>query len=127
MILIVEDNFENAELLRLYLERKAGLPGRICMAGDEIVQLCRSGQVQLVIMDVQLNHTLLQQKLVTGLELTHQLKADPLTAQIPVLLATAHAMRDQREQFLHSSGADGYLTKPVEDYEALIAEIRRWI
>lgn len=126
MILIVEDNVENAELLRLYLDRKAGFYSSICVNGDEVLRLCRDGQVELVIMDIQLNSTFVAGKSVSGVDLTKTLKADPRTERIPVLLATAHAMRDEREQFLKASGAEGYMTKPVEDFDALIAEIRRW-
>lgn len=127
MILIVEDSAENAELLRLYLERKAGLHCAICVNGDEVLRLCRKGMVELVIMDIQLNATFVDEQPVSGVDLTRRLKADPATAQIPVLLATAHAMREEREQFLEASGAEGYMTKPVENYDAFIAEIRRWM
>ncbi len=127
MILIVEDSVENAELLRLYLDRKAGMFCAICVNGDEVIRLCREGKVDLVIMDIQLNATFFEGKPVSGVDLTKCLKADSRTSRIPVLLATAHAMRDEREQFLQASGAEGYMTKPVEDYDALITEIRRWI
>ena len=127
MILIVEDNFENAELLRLFLERKANLPAVVETDGDEVIRRCQSGEVGLVIMDIQLNHTLLNNRAVNGIELTRFLKDDPKTAGIPVLLSTAHAMREQRESFLKESGGDGYLTKPIEDYDILIHEIRRLI
>jgi CheY-like chemotaxis protein len=124
MILIVEDNLENAELLRLFLERKGGLECRICVDGEEIVDLCESGKIQLVVMDVQLNNTYLKGRPVSGVELTCVLKSNPSTRHIPVLIATAHAMREQREEFLKTSGAEGYFSKPVEDYDRLIAEIR---
>jgi len=127
VILIVEDNAENAELLRLYFERKAGWTGCVCVEGNEIMRLCREGQARLVIMDIQLHNTFLDGKRVSGVALTRQLKADPRTARIPVLLATAHAMRDEREQFLRESGAEGYLIKPFENYENLIVEVRQWL
>lgn len=125
MILIVEDNRENAELVKLYLERKAGLESRVCVEGEEVMRLCCSGEVQLVIMDVQLKRTYLKGRPMGGVELTRELKADSRTCTIPVLLATAHAMREDREQFLRTSGADGYLTKPVEDLAALLDEVNR--
>lgn len=127
MILIVEDNTDNAELLLLFLERKAGLQSRICVNGDEIVELCRSGQVHLIIMDIQLNNTFLKGKAVSGVELTRFIKKDPSTMGIPVLITTAHAMREQREEFLRASGAEGYFSKPVENYDALIAEVQHWL
>jgi len=125
MILIVEDNVENAELLRLYLERRANLKSVVCVRGDEVVARCRTGEVKLVIMDIQLNNTFLDGRAVGGIELTRRLKDDPKTAAIPVLLSTAHAMREQREQFLRDSGADGYVTKPIENYDTFIGDVQR--
>lgn len=127
MILIVEDNPETGELLRLFLERKGGMQSFICTDGAEVIRSCRAGKIGLVIMDLQLNGTLLDGKPITGVDLIRRLKADPETAGIPVLISTAHAMRDQREQFLRESGAEGYVTKPVENYDHFIAEIRRWL
>lgn len=127
MILIVEDNMENADLLKLFLERKAGWECRICVNGEEIVELCQSGQIQLIIMDIQLNDTYLKGKAVSGVELACFLKSNPSTKNIPILIATAHAMREQRENFLKASGAEGYFSKPVEDYDQLITEIRHWL
>jgi len=41
-----------------------------------------------------------------------------------VLLATAHAMTGDRERFLRTSGADGYLEKPVYDAALLVEKVR---
>src|SRR5690348_8572051 len=120
MILIVEDNAQNAELLKLFLERKAGFHCAITTQADEVLSLCRKGIIDLVIMDIQLNNMFLDGKPVTGVDLTRLIKKDSITSKIPVLLATAHAMKEQREQFLHASDADGYLVKPIEDYDILI-------
>lgn len=127
MILIVDDNLPNAELLKLFLERKGNLQCRVSSKPEEILELCDSGQINLVIMDIQLNSTFLDGKPITGIEITQRLKQNPATQNIPVLLATAHAMKEQKEQFLKESGAQAYLIKPFEDYDILIAEIRRWI
>lgn len=126
MILIVEDNRENGELLKLFLERKASLKSMICTDGGKIIKECRGGEVELVIMDIQLNNTTLEGERVNGIELTRALKADPITVKIPVLLTTAHAMVDEREKFLREAGAEAYFTKPIDDYDSLIQEIQRW-
>jgi CheY-like chemotaxis protein len=36
---------------------------------------------------------------------------------VPVLLATAHAMRGDAEKLLADSGADGYVSKPIIDHD----------
>jgi two-component system cell cycle response regulator DivK len=127
MILIVEDNQANAELLKLFLERKAGLNCVMSSKSDEVLELCQNGTISLVIMDIQLNNTFLDGKPITGIDLTKLIKHNPSTSHIPVLLSTAHAMKEQKEYFLRASGANGYLVKPFEDYAILIDEIRRWI
>ena len=43
---------------------------------------------------------------------------------MPILLATAHAMRGDAEQLLAESGADGYVAKPIVDHEAFAAHAR---
>jgi CheY-like chemotaxis protein len=55
------------------------------------------------------------------------LKSNPQTAQIPVILVTAHAMEGDRELFLANSGADGYIAKPVVDHENFVSEVKKAI
>jgi CheY-like chemotaxis protein len=83
--------------------------------------------VDLVIMDVSLSNSRLEGKSVDGLEITRRLKADPATRQIPVLLATAHAMKGSKEKFLKESGADGYISKPIVSADELLQQIETLI
>jgi putative two-component system response regulator len=53
---------------------------------------------------------------ITGIELCRQLKADPLTHLIPVVLLTAERELDSRVAGL-AAGADDYFTKPVHPRE----------
>ena len=53
-----------------------------------------------------------------GVAALGQLKADPITAQIPVIALTAFAMKDDHERF-RSAGFDGYLVKPINIRELL--------
>jgi len=48
---------------------------------------------------------------VDGWEASRRLKADPLTADIPIIALTAFAMRGD-EQRAREAGCDGYLPKP---------------
>ncbi|MDD2706440.1 MAG: response regulator [Verrucomicrobiae bacterium] len=127
MILIVEDNEENAAFLKIFVERKGGWPCAICTQGDRIVELCQSGAVRLVIMDIQLHNTFFKGNAVSGVALARHLKTDPSTAGIPILLATAHALKDEQTHFLAESLADGYITKPIEDLHDLLGEIQRLV
>jgi CheY-like chemotaxis protein len=64
---------------------------------------------------------------VSGVDVCRLLKASPETARIPVVLATAHAMRGDDRRLMEESGADDYVSKPVVDHQAFVAQIRRWI
>jgi CheY-like chemotaxis protein len=61
-----------------------------------------------------------QGKSVDGIKITQILKSDPNTADLPIILVTAHAMEGDRENFLKQSGADGYISKPVVDHQAFV-------
>jgi CheY-like chemotaxis protein len=53
------------------------------------------------------------------------LKSDPATASVPVVLATAHAMRGDADRLMVESGADDYAGKPIVDHAAFISRIAR--
>jgi two-component system cell cycle response regulator DivK len=71
-------------------------------------------EADVILMDVSLAHSLFEGKPVDGIKITQMLKADPATSDLPVILVTAHAMQGDRENFLQQSGADGYISKPVD-------------
>jgi two-component system phosphate regulon response regulator PhoB len=59
---------------------------------------------------------------ISGLELTRQLKRDPHTREIPVIMLTARVEEDDRVAGL-DGGADDYIVKPFSPRE-LVARIR---
>jgi CheY-like chemotaxis protein len=126
-ILVVEDDVNNAKVLRAVLRRIGGFEVSVTENVDEIFSLVRGGAVDLVIMDVSLSNSYFDEERLDGLEITRRLKDDPLARTVPVVLATAHAMTGDRERFLTASGADGYVTKPVLDHHALVDRIRELI
>jgi len=126
-ILIVEDDPMNAKLFQLVLTRKGNYTIRITEDPDVVLAETRAGTADLVIMDVSLSNSVMDGVRVDGLEITRRIKADPATRHIPVLLATAHAMKGSREKFLKDSGADGYISKPIVSADELIGLIESLI
>jgi two-component system cell cycle response regulator DivK len=123
-ILIVEDDAMNAKLFDVILTRKAGFQVEITEDTELVRRRAREGSVDVIILDVSLSNSTWDGVPVDGLEICRRLKRDPKTAAVPVLLATAHAMKGAREKFLSESGADEYISKPIVSADELIETIR---
>jgi CheY-like chemotaxis protein len=121
--LVVEDDAYNAMLFRKLLEKRCGCAVTVTESVDEILSLCRAGAVDLVIMDVSLNNSRWEGHAINGVEICRLLKQDQSTAHVPVVLATAHAMRGDAEHLIAESGADDYVAKPIVDHEQFVARI----
>jgi len=122
-VLVVEDDAHSAVLFRKLLEKRCGCEVRCTESVEEILGLCRGGEVELVVMDVSLRNSRWDDRAVNGVEICRMLKQDAATAHIPVLLATAHAMRGDAEALLVESGADDYVAKPIVDHGEFVKRI----
>jgi len=103
-VLVVDDNAMNSKLVAFVLSSK-GLDVRAVSNADEAVAAIASFAPELILMDLQLPG-------VDGLELTRRLKADPATAGIVIVAATAYAMKGDEER-ARAAGCDGYVSKPI--------------
>jgi two-component system cell cycle response regulator DivK len=124
-ILIVEDDPINVKFMKVVLIRKGGFEVAVSEDVAEIMALAESGELGAIIMDISLSRTVYQGKKVDGVFITKLLKANPATASIPVILATAHAMSGDRERFLAETGAEHYLSKPIHDPDHFLAEVKK--
>ncbi|UUO13662.1 response regulator [Dolichospermum heterosporum] len=122
-VLIVEDDLINARVFSKILSKRGGLDVKHTEDVEEVMKIAQSHEIDLILMDVSLSHSVYQGKSVDGIKITQMLKSDPQTANLPVILVTAHAMEGDRENFLHQSGADGYISKPVVDHQLFIDQI----
>jgi two-component system, cell cycle response regulator DivK len=126
-IMIVEDDPMNAKLFQLVLTRKGGYAVEITEDPMRVIGQIQAGGVDLVIMDVSLSNSRIDGAPVDGLQITRRLKSDAATRHVPVLLATAHAMKGSKEKFLRDSGADDYISKPIVSADELIQKIETLI
>jgi two-component system cell cycle response regulator DivK len=109
-ILYVEDNEFNRKIVRHLLGRTSY---QLIEAtdGEAGVTTARQAQPDLVIMDIQLPK-------MSGLDATRQLRADPATAAIPVIVITSFALAGDEEK-AREAGATAYLAKPYSPRELL--------
>ena len=114
LILIVEDNPGSLMLATVALELEG-----FTVAGAESAEQARAllerSSPDLILMDIQLPDT-------DGLEFTKELKADPVTAGIPVIALTAHVM-PLHERAAKAAGCVGFIPKPWMP-EVLSREVR---
>ncbi len=122
-VLIVEDNASVAKFYALALERRGQFTCVLAKSADDVLRHARAGSVDLILLDVSLADFTYQDRPINGLEISRLLKEDPATQEIPILLATAHAMVGDRERFLAESRADDYLQKPIYDSDALVEKV----
>jgi CheY-like chemotaxis protein len=112
-ILLVEDNLINADMLSRRLTRRGYT---VVTAGDGVLAVSEAARVRpdLILMDMSLPE-------IDGWEATRRIKADPVTAAIPVVALTAHAMVADRERSL-AAGCQEFETKPI-DFDRLLGKI----
>ena len=123
-ILVVEDDPMNAKLFQLILTRAAQFEVEVTEDPAHVEAQVIAGKADLIIMDVSLSNSTWDGAAVDGLEICRRLRTNPKTKQIPILLATAHAMKGSRERFLQDSGADDYISKPIVSADELVSRIR---
>ena len=114
-ILLVEDNPVNRRLA-IFLLRSQGYQVREATSALDAFEILKSEQFDLIVMDIQLPG-------MDGLEATTKLRAEPATAEIPVIAVTSYAMAGDRDKAL-AAGCSGYVTKPI-DKTIFLAEIGR--
>ena len=111
-ILAVDDDDSIRELLELQLRRN-GYEALTAAAGKEA--LAKAPEADLVLLDVMLPE-------IDGFEICRQLKANPATQSIPIIMLTAKSEEIDKVLGLEL-GADDYLVKPFSIRE-LLARIK---
>jgi len=118
-LLLAEDDEDNRDLMVFVVER-SGLDVELLLAenGQEAVDIAKEKKPALILMDMQM-------PVKDGFEATKELKADPSTADIPIIAFTAQARTEDKE-LTRSIGCVEHYTKPM-DPEELIELIRRYM
>lgn len=113
-ILIVDDLAINRIILKVKLA-SACHDSVQAPDGATALALARSEKPRLILLDMMLPD-------ISGIEVCRQLRADPMTRDIPVMIITASSDRARRLEALEA-GADEFLTKPLNEV-ILLARIR---
>ena len=117
-VLLAEDDRVNRLAATRFLER-LGCVAAGAENGRQAMEMLRKGDYDCIIMDIQMPE-------MDGLEATRAIRTDEsgdFDPAIPIVALTAHALKGDRETFLHA-GMNEYLSKPVSP-EALAAALAR--
>jgi putative two-component system response regulator len=107
-VLVVDDNLMNAALMKNLLESR-GYPTVAVQSAAAAEAEIRRDAPDLVLLDVVMPGK-------TGYELCRQLKEDPRTRLIPIVLITGLTAREDRLKGIEA-GADDFLIKPISPEE----------
>ena len=115
-VLYVEDNEFNRKIVRQLL---VSTSYRLVEAndGEQGVAAAIDKKPDVILMDVQLPN-------LSGLDATRQLRQEPTTAEIPIIIVTSFAMSGDDVK-AKEAGASAYLAKPYSPRE-LLALIRKF-
>ena len=114
LILYVEDNDSNRLLARAVLENRLGC--RLLDAGDGLagIGIAETQRPDLILMDLHLPR-------MDGFQALRQLRANSVTAGIPVVAVSADAAAETQRRAV-DAGFDGYLNKPLD-----MSELKRML
>ena len=107
-ILIVDDSGVNRRLIQALLEPQDYVT-RTAASGEEALNAVADNPPDLILLDVMMPG-------LDGRQVARVLKADPATANIPIIMVTAQGDREARLAAL-DAGAEDFLTKPVDRAE----------
>lgn len=104
-ILIIEDHELNRILLRDLMQMH-GYEVIDRITAEDGIKTAAERNPDIILMDVQLPG-------MDGLTATRQLKSDPKTKHIPIIVVTSFAMEYDKKKAL-DAGADDYAPKPID-------------
>ncbi len=109
-ILLVDDNTNNLGVLYRYLDDE-GFTVLVSQDGERALRLARDQRPDLILLDIMLPG-------MDGFQTCRELKADAITADIPVIFISALTDLQDKVRGFEAGGVD-YVTKPFQQEEVL--------
>lgn len=108
-VLVADDSATNRKLMG-FLLASAGIDTAEAEDGEQVVAMMAARRFDLVLMDIRMPG-------IDGIEATRRIRTmDDERRHTPIVALTAHALPDEREEFI-LAGMDDCLTKPISEAE----------
>ena len=104
-ILVVEDDFDISNMLRIYFQSQ-DYEVTVAQRGGEALEMCRHQLPNIIVLDIMLPD-------LDGYDVCRELRSSLRTSHIPIIFLT---QKDERSDKIHGLelGADDYITKPFD-------------
>jgi PleD family two-component response regulator len=104
-ILVVEDDFDISNMLRIYFQSQ-DYEVIVAQRGEDALDMCRHQLPNIIVLDIMLPD-------MDGYDVCHELRSNLRTSHIPIIFLT---QKDERSDKIHGLelGADDYITKPFD-------------
>ena len=114
-LLVVDDNQTNLAFVRVLLKEQ---PIQLTLAttGQEALELCHQHNFDVILLDIQLPD-------INGVEVAKQLRALPAYQTVPILAFTAHALEQEKAEFI-AAGMNDVILKPLQANK--LQQILQW-
>jgi two-component system cell cycle response regulator DivK len=102
-VLVIDDNLDILQLVKMIL-KSHGFEVLASPRGEDVVLHAENFSPQVILLDVFLSGY-------DGREICRELKSDPKTKDIPVIMFSAHT---KNEEIIRECKADDFIAKPFE-------------
>lgn len=104
-MLIVEDDFDISNMLRIYFQSH-GYDVAVAQRGEDALDMCRKQLPHIIVLDIMLPD-------MDGYDVCRELRSNLRTSHVPIIFLT---QKDERSDKIHGLelGADDYITKPFD-------------
>ena len=123
-ILIVEDDAMLQEFYKILFKR-LGYNCIISENGEEIINHITDGNINLLIVDLNLKNTYLNSKAIDGVALAQYVKQNFYKLRIPILVITAYSANYFADDMIKDGSADDFMLKPIVNFDKLIEKVER--
>lgn len=125
-IIIVEDDKITQQFYSIFFN-KNGYDVLITDNGDKILETLFNEEVGLILMDINLSNSYLNNEKIDGIKLSQIIKSNAQFKNIPLILVTASSLPDQLRQFLNDTKAEEIVTKPILNYNRFLNKINTYL